>query len=269
MVIEVQVIQALLAATAIGVTVLAVLYSVGASRQISSSDHHAAEQVKSYTARLFASLTSMTEKWALNTAAGGDKYDITEEQKVLTDFVNSESAMAFRAWIGDSGATLNEKWNIFFLILERSSTGRSSEIDINNIVDALLLLESLETKDVKRITRYNSKLVRLVTTGLTDHNVIVQGAIGGLDRTNDSPRARGRHGGGSDERATEQLRWLKKNGISDPDVDMFLGVLTDDVDLVRRAMAEGADLGVPLSSVIDRYRDKLRQAGYTFTQARD
>lgn len=94
-------VQAVLSGIAICVSIAAIFYSASVAKQISSSDHRAVEQVKSSTARLYSSLMSISEKWALKRTTKLE-YDISLEQEVISDFVNSESALAYRAWIGNN-----------------------------------------------------------------------------------------------------------------------------------------------------------------------
>ena len=142
-------VQTVLSGIAICVSLVAVLYSADVAKRISSSDHHAAEQVKSNTARLFSSLMSIAEKAALESLEEGDQYDILREQESLMDFVNSESAAAYRAWIEEDG-----KWKNFFLDLAiLSGATHLSEVSYGTIAELLSLLESLDSEDIEEVVR--------------------------------------------------------------------------------------------------------------------
>ena len=167
-------VHTMLSSIAICVSAVAVFYSAEVSKRISSSDHRAAEQVKSDTARLYSSVYSIAEKWAFDVTGERNRYDISREREVLLDFVNSESAIAYRAWIGQYGARRNEKWRVFFASLGYLSQPQISDIGCESIQDVLTLLASLTAHDIERITQYNSDLAKVTSSDLAKENVIGQ-----------------------------------------------------------------------------------------------
>ena len=56
---------------------------------------------------------------------------------------------------------------------------------------------------------------------------------------------------------SELFACLKSAGVKDPDVDLFLGVHADDADLMKRAIAAGADTSITDSELISKYRQIL------------
>ncbi len=252
-------IQSALSAIAICVSIVAVYYSAEVAKQISSSDHYAVEQVKSNTARLYVSLMSIAEKWALDSQGDRYQFDVSGERKVLSDFVSSESAIAYRAWIDENDAELDSKWRIFFPMLAHLSGPELLEMPFHYIVDILVLLESLTPTDVDNIVEYNSDLVEVVSSGLTKNNTIIQAMINirkgvakGDDPTTENEETR---------RLVELFTWLKESGVNDPNINLWLGILNADIGLIEQARRNGAVLDVLPFEVIDQYRDRLEKAG--------
>jgi hypothetical protein len=61
--------------------------------------------------------------------------------------------------------------------------------------------------------------------------------------------------------ADDTIEWkfkhLKKKGVEDPNVDMFVAVFDDDVELLKSALAAGADRSITDNQVLGTYRDEL------------
>jgi hypothetical protein len=47
-----------------------------------------------------------------------------------------------------------------------------------------------------------------------------------------------------------KLRYLKRKGVVDPNVDMFVGVLDDEIEVVRAALEAGADTAITDKQVL-------------------
>ena len=62
-----------------------------------------------------------------------------------------------------------------------------------------------------------------------------------------------------DELFERILRYLKEIGIDDPNIDLFLSVIEDDVDKARKALDNGANPNVTDYQIINRYQDYLRK----------
>jgi hypothetical protein len=69
-----------------------------------------------------------------------------------------------------------------------------------------------------------------------------------------------------EERSTalkSMLTRLKAHGINDPNVDVFLAVMTGDKELLQKAIDSGADLTITDTRVIDSYRNLLLEISST------
>ena len=55
-----------------------------------------------------------------------------------------------------------------------------------------------------------------------------------------------------------QLRYLLSQGVSDPDVDLFVAVLTGTEAGVKKALDQGANVNVTDTQLVQRHREKLR-----------
>ena len=250
-------VQTTISCIAICVSVIAVVaafYGVAVAKRLSSSDHRAAEQVKSDMVRLNAAIMSIAENWAFDSQGERKSYDASKEREVLADFTNSESAIALRAWIRDNGAKIHRGWRTFFPDLAYLSMLKLSEINPKVIAGVIYLLESLERQDVEAITQYNADLVTVMTSGLPNDNAI---ALALLEmRKDDEERSYKKQ-----RKAIKQLTWLRADGVDDPNVDRHLAQLTENSQLFEEAVARGAVRDVPLPDLIRQYQDRLKRAG--------
>jgi hypothetical protein len=61
--------------------------------------------------------------------------------------------------------------------------------------------------------------------------------------------------------ADDSIKWkfkhLKKKGVDDPNVDMFVAVFDNDTELLKGALAAGADRTVTDNQVLNGYQAEL------------
>ncbi|VVB85131.1 Uncharacterised protein [uncultured archaeon] len=55
-----------------------------------------------------------------------------------------------------------------------------------------------------------------------------------------------------------KLKYLKSKGINDPNIDLFLGVVSGDENLVKSALGNGADIAITDSELIAKYKNDLK-----------
>jgi hypothetical protein len=111
---------------------------------------------------------------------------------------------------------------------------------------------------------YGTVLVTMLTVVLTI--VAVRGAkqslrahkaiIRNRARTDDPEPRKGQTSAADSLKKT--LNYLLTLGVKDPDVDLFIGVLEGDLNRVKRAIAQGANVDVTDTQLLRRYESKLQ-----------
>lgn len=247
----VQMIPLVLSGLAICVAVATAIFSSDVAERLSSSDHHAAEQVKSDTAKLIASLKSIADKLALESQ--GLTVEFSEEQNTLSEFINSATGFAYRAWIRDQqdDPRYPETWKNFFLYMAELSNPHSNP-SIYATIDVLHSLQELTDTNLETIHEYNTKLVEAIASMPVDgHHV--HGALYLIWKEQKD----------QDRTALEQLKCLREHGVTDPNIDMHVALDQDDVTLLKKALENGADLSVRKLETLSLYEGELRKFGCT------
>lgn len=62
----------------------------------------------------------------------------------------------------------------------------------------------------------------------------------------------------SDGVIESQLRYLKEQGVKDPDIDLFIAVFDNNLDAVKLACDNGANVNVRDVELLEKYEDKLK-----------
>lgn len=250
-----------LSGLAICVSLVTGLYSFGLAERLASSDHRAAEQVKSDTARLLASLKSIADKLAL--ASQGDSVEFSQERETMSEFINSPTSFAYRAWIrGKYRAVTREEreekdlwdwktWGNFFLHLSDLSSPRSTPTNYATM-EVLNSLQTLTDKDLQDIRAYNVKLIRAIASDPVDGHILHAALYERWKKQKDRERA-----------APRLLECLRDGGVEDPNIDMFIAVHQGDVPAARAAKGDGAVLNMGVLELLDRHGKKLRELGCT------
>ena len=53
------------------------------------------------------------------------------------------------------------------------------------------------------------------------------------------------------------LKVLKQEGVEDPDIDLYIGIITHDEGLVKEALQKGANIDTTSSELFDRHIERL------------
>ena len=240
----------ILSGLAICVSLGTAVLSSNLAERLSSSDHYAAERVKSDTAKLLSSLKSMADKLALQSQ--GSAVEFARERTQISEFVNSETSIAYRAWIRGKAGEDWEVWRNFFLHLAAlSDPNPSSDPTIYATMDVWHSLQSLTDADLEAIREHNADLVIAIASDPVDSHVIHSALYRMWQEMKDRQDA-----------APRLFECLRDGGVSDPDLDLHLA-LGGDVSDVERALEDGADLGVGLLELLDRYELELGKLGCT------
>ena len=245
-----------LSAIAIIISVVVAVYATRVSYEVSTSDYQAQQQVKYDTAILLSSLRSLMHKGAYSTTTT-DSVDISSETKAISKFLTSATGLAYFAWVdekdarAEEAAKSGEHWRLFFLYLVELSVMTDAYAAARRAGDVELLFDDLTEDDVRQISGFNADLVKSIAS-LSENrtgNVIIQAFV--KQRADAWPdRAEFR----------AKLQFLKTLGIDDPNIDLFLAVISEesDVDAVRAALSAGADVKMTDRMLLHKYREQLQ-----------
>lgn len=249
------IIQISLAVIALAVSGLAAWYAAKVSREVSSSDYISSERVKSETARLLASLRSMETK-GFYAALLKEDVNLTHERQCINEFINSSTGFAYYAWAelksNQAGEGVSEKWRLLFSHLSRLTYLEDPQQYVPLAVDVEEIFDSLEKNDIKVIMGFNSDLVSGIANAKQGrHGDPLLGAI------DDTLRQGQVQESGDRELAIRRLAFLKHEmDVDDPDVDLALAVLEQDMQGAITALGRGADPSGSVDELLERYEDQ-------------
>jgi hypothetical protein len=227
--------------------------------RVSSTDYQAEQNVKADTAKLLASLRSIMLKGALfsqKAAKTNAAPDFTNELKSINEFLSSTTAFAFWSWEGYKSALAEERpesWRLFFMYLAELLDSKDNFRNmISRAVEIETLLTSLTKKDIRRISQYTSDLAKAVGKFQESRtNSLLINAVASVYEKR------------GDANATLQMfLHLKKKGVEDPNIDMFIAVMSpedpENTKKLQAALEAGADPSVTDSELIQKYQTQLK-----------
>ena len=245
-----------MSAAALLISVTAAIYAGRISRRIASSDYAAAQRVKADTARLIAVMRSVASK-SFYAIAMKRTLEIDHERKALDEFLNSSTGFAYWAWAarktheGNDGQ--QQQWGTLFFRLFNLSISDSAHWCMCTAVEVEELFGSLSKDDLQHIVDSNADLLRGISDakgGRTGDRMF--GAIY-KSVTEDAERIK------KEQNAKMRQRLLdlrEKAGVNDPDLDIYIGVMENDLDALLAAYKAMLERGVSLESVLRRYHRK-------------
>lgn len=121
----------------------------------------------------------------------------------------------------------------------------------NRAVRAEHLLTQLKSEDIRELSSDVSNLSQAVEEFASNRTetVLARAAyevFGGTVSQEDKS-----------DPSMEQLKALKRQGVEDPDIDLFLAVNENDTEGARKALDAGAHVNVTIGEILNRYRDRL------------
>ncbi len=241
------------------------LYATFVTRKVATSDFQAVELVKSETAQLIAALRALLMKgviWSQQDKKRRDDpnfegfVDTRPERKSIEKFLHSSTALAYYVFVARKSKEAREankkgeKWRIFFLQLFEL-------IHINHPWNAALFAAKLERffdgindDDIYEIAKNLENLPRAIELLIEErkHDPIIQAMFLMTNKTI------------NEENFIDFIKFLRKvKKIKDPEVDMFWAAHSGDLDLIKKAKLNGADLNVRSGEIIERYSDYITE----------
>lgn len=244
---------------AIVISLYSAVYAGFLSEKLSSSDYKAEEKVKTDTAKLLSALRSMMHKGALSSQTK-DKIDISHEKKAISEFTISQTGLAYYSWVDEKSSEANaegrtgESWRLFFLYLAELSNASHPYSAAKRAADVEILFDQLTDEDFSRISEFNSDLIAAIANNSKnrDGNIIIRAFFNiqkELQKENSS------------DKLSAKLRYLKSIGIDDPNIDLFLVIMSkgddDNVNAAKAALEAGANVHMTDKALLEKYKKEL------------
>jgi len=233
------------------VTIIATILNFKRTKKYNSNDFKLSQKVKDETLELLSTLRALILK-AIHSTQGIKSLTITEEKKRINLFLHSSTAFAFYVWVGQKSKFTGDKpeeWRTFFLRL-------SQILSIDDVysagciaVELEILFDKLSEDDFSKISSYLSNVPDALKKFKTsrEYDTSIQTFINVCtDRKM------------KDCLVEQKLRHIKSKGINDPNIDLFLGVFSDDTDIVKSSLRAGADPSITDIKLLSQYREQLK-----------
>jgi hypothetical protein len=259
MVIKPSDVIALVSAAIAALALMLSLYATYVTQRVATSGFQSAERVKLDTAQLLSALRGVMIKSALysqqdprtrHDPQSPDYIDIRPEKAAIQSFLDSSTAIAYYDFVAgrsrkatDAGKA-GEEWRLFFLnIAQLLHTG--------NTYNAGLLAGRIE----KMFDTVSDDDLEQMSSGLEDLSAAVKRIL--QDRPHD-PLLSVLVDAKSQERDSQDfegfVRYLRKQGVQDPDVDLFWSAMHGDPSLAEDALKRGAKVHTTDQELIARHK---------------
>jgi hypothetical protein len=226
--------------------------------RVESSDYKAQEETKTDIARLLATLAMIQNKGALWRTQQITSVDYAGECASIEAFAKSTTGFALynlAAQKSRAAGSEGEEWRVFFLyIAEIATNGDNPGLVLNRAIRVQEMILKLGEQDLRFIGKSVSNLIGGISgfEKALDDNVLIKAMRSAV----------GEEQGGMDPKARaalvqRQFEYLKAQGVSDPNIDMFLAVGKGDRDALQAALDAGADTSITDSAVLKKYEAQL------------
>lgn len=245
------------AVVAIVVSVASSAYTFLQSRHLAGSGFKAAEDLKVDLVTLLAALRSIVYK-GIAASQDGNPRDLSLELEQVRQFQTSPSGYALAALAAEQGTADGSdsgRWRVLGLqFAELAGLTTPQPLEIGTVlaarywateVETTLGCVTLEHVDwmARKVADLPAMIGSLRQTRSQDMVLNVWYEIAARRRADGDPASR-----------LPQLQALKKCGINDPDLDMWISLITDDSAALQMALAAGANQAVTVDQVLDRHR---------------
>lgn len=237
------------------IAVITSFISERTARKLSTSDYESSENVKIDTARLLATLRSIMLKASIysqknkdmrDDSSYADYVDLSYEKDVIQEFLTSSTALAYQYFVSKKSKEAGDNpeiWRTFSLQLA-SIIHTSNPYVAGNIAGKVeLMLSTISEREMEEMTKVIGDLIGAVKFMTEDRegNLIPRVFVESQKETEPTQFPR-------------FLDYLIDNGIDDPDVRLFWGVTSDNIEVVENAIDSSAKLDITAGEIINRYK---------------
>lgn len=214
---------------------------------VESADYKAQQNLKTDIANLLISLNWIILDSGLAAGQGSKPADLGAEQTSVRDFLNSTSAFALYGLVHDKSREAGNRssaWRILFAQLWEIATTSDTSARLHRALEAQATLKQLTRADLRAMAQQLQDIesgIALFSKTQTE-DVLITATAQVFTRQPEVPLA-------------DFLRRLKTAGVSDHDVDLFLGVIDNDSEAVKAALDAGGDPHITEGALRRRYAD--------------
>jgi len=212
------------------------------------SDFRASEKVKEDLATIHSVFHNMCHKYALYTQTANDKLlDIEKEKEELEEVIYGSTGFAlqmFAAKKNEESGHKEEEWRVFFLLVNTITSKRKLDGEVmENSYNLMNLLSNLTKNDISEMSAAVDNLPSALSKAgeAQKKDPIIQAVH---SRYDNRP---------SFKQILNTFYEMKRHGIADPDIDIFLAIEEGDIEKLRQSLREGANLNIRPGEIMKRY----------------
>jgi len=258
--IEISDVIALVSAVFALLALFVSIYTALVTERVATSGFQSAEKVKSDTASLMAALRGIMVKGALysqldkttrDDSKSSGYVDIAPEKTVIQGFIDSPTALAYYAYAADRSKEAREQgdkpeaWRTFFLSLTDVLRTDNPYSAAKKAGELEKMFDAVSDRDLTEISSNLEDLPGSIKRVLQDRSY--DPLIAAITSDDDQI---------SKDDFKAFIKYLKNQGVKDPDVDLFQGVFANDVNVVKDALAHGAKTSTTDVAIVNLYKDQ-------------
>jgi hypothetical protein len=253
------------------IAVLGVIVAAGgliANAIFQSAEYKAKQNTKLDIAKLLTTIYNVRMKYALRYGQNR-QVDFSVERQQIRGFLASTTCFALYMYAGhkhSSAKSRSESWRTFHLILVEASENLDDTRLLVRCNQLEELIRGLKRRDYKTISSYLSNIHRSLSKAVNVAGASpINKAVSALGTSNQAVTGSAPNNNGGEGMSCHKndllnkflliQAKLKSIGRSDPDVDLFVGAISGDTEIVKDALARGADLKITDSEVLHRHRN--------------
>lgn len=227
------------------ISTIAILISIITYKQnyyINQYEFASKEKTKEDILKLLAALHLIIDKAMYNHLMS---LDFDKEKEIIKDFLLSDTWVTIKYIIKDNEIQLVRITAKFMLLIYNSDLKQAGEMalilekDINKICDENLDSIFKEKEKIKKNLR------KLKFGEESEFNKEWYEKLSNIRNNN------------NDELCNKLLYLKYEKNIQDCNIDMFIGVMTGNTELVGNALNNGADVKITIGEVLEKYKDFL------------
>ena len=242
---DVDVLALIISIISLLATVVLTVYGFVQNSKFEKYEHEAQNQTKKDILSLLGALNLIVSKGSVTVYC--KNLSIKDEKSIIQNFLTSTTCISLQQYFYTS-----ETENVFLVCLILIIDGKD-----NDIASAA----GLAKRAIIEINKFGPEFMKSVNEIQSDFEAIFPDFSNykmkdSMTRTMYDAVERA-----NDKKTTElksKLTYLKRHKrIDDPNIDMFLGVIENDFDVVKEALESGANASVTANEIFEKYKTEL------------
>jgi hypothetical protein len=249
-----EAISLIIAVVALITSIVATSISVSLTKTINSSDYQSTQNVKKNTTELLSTLRSIINKGTLH-GFGYSNINMNREKEEIENFLNSSTGFAYHIWVTEKSKQVakegkdSERWRLLFFHLIRLTASENPKQSSVVAANVQYLFEELREDDFETISDYLKDIPKAIIK--LRENIeydIIPSFIEEIYVEKQNKKG---------EFFEEKLRFLKDQGINDPDLDLWIAIIEGDKGACGNALDRGANVHSGDKELLNKYEEQL------------